>query len=102
MEVRKPMRKTIQDFCSACALVGVLLLMITVTNAQQPAPTRDVHARVTETVIDSSIPDDTAVDKMLAAYSPKVHELDVRLGKLKGELRKGGIGAGSLGNFVAD
>lgn len=72
------------------------------TSQASPAPPRDVHARVTETPIDSSIKDDPAVDKMLAVYSPKVHELDVVLGKLKGELRKGGIGAGSLGNFVAD
>lgn len=65
-------------------------------------PSRDVHARVSETLIDSSIPDDPAVDQMLAAYSPKVRELDNVIGRLKGELRKGGIGAGSLGNFVAD
>lgn len=62
----------------------------------------DVHARVTETLIDSSIADDPAVDKMLAVYAPKVRELDNVIGKLKGELRKGGVGAGSLGNFVAD
>jgi 2',3'-cyclic-nucleotide 2'-phosphodiesterase (5'-nucleotidase family) len=80
--------------------------------AQQPAPKTsastnqppagETHARVTETLIDSSIPDDQAVDKMLAVYSPKVRELDVVLGKLRGELKKSGIGAGSLGNFVAD
>jgi len=62
----------------------------------------DVHARVTETIIDASIADDPAVDKMLAVYAPKVRELDVVVGKLKGELRKGGTGAGSLGNFVTD
>jgi 2',3'-cyclic-nucleotide 2'-phosphodiesterase (5'-nucleotidase family) len=39
---------------------------------------------------------------MLAAYSPKVRGLDVVLGRLKGELRKGGAGSGSLGNFVSD
>ena len=82
-------------------------------NAQQPAPAaspnpstssapRDVKAHVTETLIDTSIPDDPAVDQMLAAYTPKVRALDTILGKLKGELRKGGMGAGSLGNFVAD
>jgi 2',3'-cyclic-nucleotide 2'-phosphodiesterase (5'-nucleotidase family) len=38
----------------------------------------------------------------LTAYSPKVHELDVVIGKLKGELRKTGAGSGSLGNFVTD
>ena len=66
------------------------------------APARDVHARVTETAVDASIKDDSAVDQMLAVYAPKVRALDVVLGKLKGELRKGGYGAGSLGNFVAD
>jgi 2',3'-cyclic-nucleotide 2'-phosphodiesterase (5'-nucleotidase family) len=70
--------------------------------AIQPAPGTDVRARVTETAVDASIPNDPPVDKMLAVYSPKVRELDVVIGKLKGELRKGGTGAGSLGNFVTD
>ena len=48
------------------------------------------------------MPDDPSVDKMLEAYAPKVRALDEVIGKLKGELKKGGIGAGSLGNFVAD
>jgi len=70
---------------------------------QAPAPTtRGLPARVTETLVDSSIPDDPGVDKMLAVYSPKVRELEVVVGKLRGELKKEGMGAGSLGNFVAD
>ena len=69
---------------------------------QKPATSRDVSAKVTESVVDSSIKDDAAVDQMLAAYAPKVRALDVVLGKLRGELRKGGAGSGSLGNFVAD
>src|SRR5882724_547077 len=70
---------------------------------QAPASTkRGVPARVTETQIDSSIPDDPGVDKMLAPYSPKVRELEVVVGKLMGELKKSGMGSGSLGNFVAD
>jgi 2',3'-cyclic-nucleotide 2'-phosphodiesterase (5'-nucleotidase family) len=74
----------------------------------QPAPTpqpvdaREINARVTETQVDSSISSDPAVEKMLTAYSPKVRELDAIIGNLKGELRKGGTGAGSIGNFVAD
>ena len=90
----------------------LLLIGAPLALAQQPAPqasptaqapaTPEVHARVTETLIDSSIKDDPAVDKMLAVYSPKVHELDLVIGRLKGELRKGGTGAGSLGNFVTD
>jgi len=75
--------------------------------AARPAPVpantpSDVHAKVTETVVDSSIPDDKAVDKMLEAYAPKVRALDEVIGKLKGDLKKSGIGAGSLGNFVTD
>src|SRR5262249_34442609 len=62
----------------------------------------DVHARVTETLVDSAIVDDPALDQMLVAYAPKVRELENVIGKLKGELRKAGIGAGSLGNFVTD
>ena len=69
------------------------------TQANTPA---DVRARVTETPVDSSIPDDPAVDKLLAVYSPKVRVLEVVIGKLKGELRKGSTGSGSLGNFVTD
>lgn len=96
----------------------VLALSAPAALAQQPAPktgststqpktspptkSTDVHARVSETAVDASIPGDSSVDKMLAVYSPKVRELDVVIGKLKGELRKGGTGAGSLGNFVTD
>lgn len=68
-----------------------------------PAPTTtEIHARVTEVGVDASIPDDPAFEKMLAAYSPKVRALDLVIGKLTGDLRKGGAGAGSLGNFVTD
>lgn len=73
--------------------------------AARPAPTAtpaDIRANVSETVVDSSLPDDPAVDKMLKVYSPKVRALDQVIGKLKGDLKKSGVGAGSLGNFVAD
>jgi 2',3'-cyclic-nucleotide 2'-phosphodiesterase (5'-nucleotidase family) len=39
---------------------------------------------------------------MLKPYSGKVRALNVVIGKLDGELRKGSVGAGSLGNFVTD
>ena len=39
---------------------------------------------------------------MLEPYSAKVRALEVVIGKLEGELSKSPIGAGTLGNFVAD
>ena len=78
---------------------GLWLLLVSFSavdpaNPQQPAPAalptpspvtapRDVKARVTETLIDSSISDEPAVDQMLAAYAPKVRALDNVIGKLK-------------------
>jgi 2',3'-cyclic-nucleotide 2'-phosphodiesterase (5'-nucleotidase family) len=100
--------KSLPKLPSSRSLILFLLLTSAPAVAQQPASqtsqpaSRDIHARVTETVIDATIPDDAAVDKMLSAYSPKVRELDVVLGRLKGELRKSGAGSGSLGNFVSD
>jgi 2',3'-cyclic-nucleotide 2'-phosphodiesterase (5'-nucleotidase family) len=73
--------------------------------AARPAPAATpaaIQVGVTEAPVDSTIPDDAAVDKMLETYSPKVRALELVIGKLKGDLRKSGVGAGSLGNFVAD
>jgi 2',3'-cyclic-nucleotide 2'-phosphodiesterase (5'-nucleotidase family) len=68
-----------------------------------PASAADaIQATVTETLVDSSVPDDPAVDKMLTIYAPKVRALDEVIGRLKGELKKDGVGSGSLGNFVTD
>jgi 2',3'-cyclic-nucleotide 2'-phosphodiesterase (5'-nucleotidase family) len=66
-----------------------------------PAPA-EIQVRATLKAVDSSVPDDPAVDKMLEAYASRVRALDEVIGKLKGDLMKGGIGAGSMGNFVAD
>lgn len=69
--------------------------------ALAPGPA-DIRASARGAAVDSTVPDDAAVDKMLKAYSPKVRALDQVIGKLKGDLAKGGVGAGSLGNFVTD
>lgn len=61
-----------------------------------------VEGRVTEVLVDASIPDDPALEKMLAPYSSKVSALEVVIGKLEVELKKGAVGAGNLGNFVTD
>jgi 2',3'-cyclic-nucleotide 2'-phosphodiesterase (5'-nucleotidase family) len=89
-----------------CVVVGGARTALSQT-ATQAAPASAAtaaasHVKVTETVVDSTIPDDKQVDNMLKAYSPKVRALDTVIGRLRGELRKSAIGAGSLGNFVTD
>ena len=74
------------------------------TPAQTPAlsiPAK-VGAKVSETVVDSSISDDPAVKDMLAPYREKVAALSMVIGKLEGNLKKESVGAGSVGNFVTE
>ena len=93
---------------SSALLLSLIALSAHSASAQaaaQPAPSQapaEMRARARETVVDASIPDDPTVNKMLEVYAPKVRALNVLIGKLKGELRKGGIGSGSLGNFVTN
>jgi 2',3'-cyclic-nucleotide 2'-phosphodiesterase (5'-nucleotidase family) len=61
-----------------------------------------VRVKATERAVDESIPNDPAVDAIIAPYSAKVRELGAPIGKLVGVLKKAGMGAGSLGNFVVD
>lgn len=65
-------------------------------------PSTGSRGRVSETLIDASIPDDPAVATLLGPYSSRVRALDIVIGKLEGGLTKGGLGGGTLGNFVAD
>lgn len=71
------------------------------TSASQPKPL-DIHVKASERAVDESIKDDPAVEAVIAPYAAKVRALDETIGKLSGELKKSGMGAGSLGNFVAD
>ncbi|HEX8845793.1 MAG TPA: 5'-nucleotidase C-terminal domain-containing protein [Pyrinomonadaceae bacterium] len=112
-------------FKSACGAIALLIFLIVPGAAQQggaatavPTPTPqasgppatpsatptplNMRVRASERAIDDSIPNDPAVDAMLQPYSAKVRALGEPIGKLVGELKKGGMGAGSLGNFVAD
>jgi 2',3'-cyclic-nucleotide 2'-phosphodiesterase (5'-nucleotidase family) len=96
----------------ACA--ALLCLSAFLAQAQQPAETKtappaqtspaplEIRAQATEREINDSIPADKSVEAVVAPYSAKVHELDAPIGKLAGDLKKTGMGAGSLGNFVAD
>ncbi|MFN2512074.1 MAG: 5'-nucleotidase C-terminal domain-containing protein [Pyrinomonadaceae bacterium] len=53
-------------------------------------------------LVDASIPGDPALEKIVAPYSAKVRALEVVIGKLEVELKKGTVGGGNLGNFVTD
>ncbi len=89
-----------------CAIL--LCLFASAAQSQQPAPAQqtpaplEIRVKATEREIDDSIPADPATAAVVAPYTAKVRELDTPIGKLAGELKKGGMGAGSLGNFVAD
>src|SRR5438876_11128404 len=102
--MKKSARKSLAGLPVPLFLLVFLLTSAPRALSQQPAPKTAATAvqtgqgtRVTETAVDASIPDDPPVDKMLAVYSPKVHELEVVIGRLKGELKKSGAGSGSLG-----
>jgi 2',3'-cyclic-nucleotide 2'-phosphodiesterase (5'-nucleotidase family) len=66
-----------------------------------PAPL-DINVKAENRAIDESVPADAAVEATIAPYSGKVRELEKPIGKLEGDLKRGGMGGGSLGNFVAD
>jgi 2',3'-cyclic-nucleotide 2'-phosphodiesterase (5'-nucleotidase family) len=115
--VSEPMNKSIFEIRRWLSLGFLIAAAFVSASAQTPAPAPkasptpraprapkppDVYVRAEKAPVDSSVADDPAVNQMLVAYSPKVRELDTVLGSLKGELRKGGMGAGSLGNFVSD
>lgn len=105
--MKKSVRKTNSGRSIRLVLLVLLLTFAPQVWAQKPAAARTaaatgVGARVTESAVDPSIPDDPPVDKMLADYAPKVRELEVVIGKLTAELKKSGTGSGSLGNFVTD
>lgn len=57
---------------------------------------------VNEILIDEKIPEDPAAETLLEPYAAKVRSLEVIIGTLHGDLIKGGMGGGSMGNFVAD
>jgi len=68
---------------------------------QSAAPSQ-IPSKASRTSIDDTIPSDPSLESLIKPYSTKVHELEIVIGKLDGELKKGGLGAGSLGNFVTD
>jgi len=61
-----------------------------------------VGSKTSQTIVDATIAGDPSVERIVSAYSAKVRELSVVIGTLEGELKKSGVGASSLGNFVTD
>jgi len=61
-----------------------------------------VEADASRTAIDTAIPDDPNLLEMIEPYRSRVRTLENVIGKLEGDLRKSGVGAGSLGNFITD
>ncbi|HKZ80767.1 MAG TPA: 5'-nucleotidase C-terminal domain-containing protein [Pyrinomonadaceae bacterium] len=59
-------------------------------------------ADVNETLIDEKLPADAGAETLLQPYAAKIRSLEVVIGTLQGDLIKGGMGGGSMGNFVAD
>ena len=68
-------------------------------SAQGASQPTDVRERAS---IDASIPDDPELKKIIAPYKNRVDELSTPIGKLTSDLKKEGMGGGSLGNFVSD
>ena len=71
------------------------------TATTTPAPL-DINVKASERPVDESVPNDASVEALVAPYSGKVRELEKPIGKLESDLKRGGMGGGSLGNFVAD
>ncbi|HEY0385944.1 MAG TPA: 5'-nucleotidase C-terminal domain-containing protein [Pyrinomonadaceae bacterium] len=67
-----------------------------------PAAPLDINVKASERPVDDSVPSDSTVEALIAPYSVKVRELEKPIGKLSEDLKRGGMGGGSLGNFVAD
>ena len=68
--------------------------------APAKSPTKQPRTRLLS--VDSKVPDDPEVLKIIAPYSDKVRELSKVIGRLEGGLSKTGVGGGTLGNFVTD
>ena len=106
-----PSRAQVRFLCALFLLLIVSSIAVSQSTAAKPVPTSPgtssstatvSDAKATQTVVDPTVPGDPVVLKMLEPYSGKVRALDVVIGELDGELKKGGLGAGTLGNFVAD
>jgi len=58
--------------------------------------------KVTETLVDSTLTDDAAVNSVIAPYAEKVRSLTLVIGRFDSDFHKTAPGGGSIGGFVAD
>ncbi|PWT90149.1 MAG: hypothetical protein C5B55_10155 [Blastocatellia bacterium] len=70
--------------------------------AAASGPPVKVGVKATQVVVDESVAPDPTVEKLVAGYSQKVKQLTNVIGTLDGELQTGGVGASTMGHFVAD
>jgi 2',3'-cyclic-nucleotide 2'-phosphodiesterase (5'-nucleotidase family) len=102
-------------FAAHCALLTLVLATPALGQAIQPceatpSPSRSgvatekkkASVNASQTLVDASIKNDPEVDKLIAPYADKVSQLTLVIGQLDGELRTGGVGANSMGHFVAN
>ena len=100
--------KPIKLFLCVIALTVLAVPVFGQGTAIQPCPATPAPAKPATTprarllTVDSSIPDDPEVLKIIAPYEEKVRELSKVIGRLDGGLSKTGVGGGTLGNFVTD
>lgn len=72
------------------------------TGAARRSDDGDVSARASRRAVDTSLADDARTTEVIASYAAKIRSLEVVIGTLAHELKKTGIGAGTLGNFVTN
>lgn len=99
----------VKTFLCVIALVVLAVPVFGQGAAIEPCPATPAPAKPGTTQprgrplpVDSSVPDDPAVLKIIAPYSEKVRELSKVIGRLEGGFSKTGVGGGTLGNFVTD
>lgn len=83
-------------------LISASLLLCLPGGRLQAQQARADAAKTMKSAVDESIPDDPTTAAIVAPFRVKVSALDVVVGTLDVELKKKGIGGGTLGNFVAD
>lgn len=73
------------------------------SNAAKPANSpAKVDIKASRIIVDSTLANDEAVELMLRPYREKVTALSTVIGRLEGEMKKTGVGGGTMGNFATD